>query len=206
MFKSGWRKVFEKRACWEKNSVIAQGSMPTGIGVNELSFRPIDQGNRVIIGTNVTISNLKIEFKATDSTLILGNDTKLTGNILIVGKGRTVSIGDRTTAKGVYILCRGADVTIGQDCMFSREIEVRSTDVHKIYDMTSGEHLNPARPVVIGDGVWVAARAFISKGAIVPQGSIVGAASFVNRAFDTPNVIIAGSPAKVVKTNVRWKR
>lgn len=206
MFKLGWGGVFKKRSGWKKNSVVAKGDLPTGTGVNQLSFRPQDQGNRVVIGNNVKLHSLKIHFKASDSTLILGDGVRLTGHILIVGKGRTVSIGDRTTAQGVYILCRDEDVTIGQDCMFSREIEVRSTDVHKIYDLTTGERLNGARPVVIGDGVWVAARAFISKGSRIPKGSIVGAASFVNRAFDTPNVIIAGSPAKVVKSNVRWVR
>jgi acetyltransferase-like isoleucine patch superfamily enzyme len=204
--KPSWSNVFKRMDGWEHNSVSTQGELPSGTGRNELKFRPEDTGNRVIFGKNVKLESLKIAFKGSDSTLIIGDDAKLTGHILIVGRGRTVSIGARTTAQGVYIMCREADVTIGPDCMFSREIEVRSTDVHKIYDLTTGARVNPAGPVVIGAGVWVAARAFISKGVKIPDGSIVGAASFVNRAFDEPNVIIAGTPAKVVKTNVRWER
>ena len=90
--------------------------------------------------------------------------------------------------------------------MFSREIEVRSTDVHRIFDRATGARVNPPAAVVVGSGVWVAARAFISKGSRIPDGSIVGAKSFVNNAFEEPNVIIAGTPAKVIKTNVRWER
>jgi acetyltransferase-like isoleucine patch superfamily enzyme len=200
------RLVFRKASGWENNQVTYNPDTLRGIGCNELSFRQNGCGNQVVFGSGVVLRDLKIVFKAKNSKLIIGDDVQLAGAILIVGDGRTLTIGERTTARGISILCRGADITIGTDCMFSREIEVRSTDVHKIYDCTTGEHLNPAAPTIIGRGVWVAARAFISKGAKIPDGSIVGAASFVNRAFDEPNVIIAGTPAKIVKTNVRWER
>jgi len=186
--------------------VTTRVNKPIGLGYNELTFRKNSGGNEVAFGSGVVLRDLKIVFKARNSKLIIGDDVDISGHILIVGENRTLTIGDRTTARGFTLLCRGADVTIGSDCMFSREIEVRSTDVHKIFDSSTGQHLNPAAPTVIGQGVWVAARALISKGVTIPNGAIVGASSFVNRTFDEPNVIIAGVPAKVVKKNVRWVR
>jgi acetyltransferase-like isoleucine patch superfamily enzyme len=201
-----WRFVFHRISGWGRNQITYQGIAPVGHGFNELIFNENSYDNQISFGSGVVLRSVKIVFKARNSKLIIGDDVKLTGHILFIGEGRTLTIGDRTTAQGVNILCRGADVTIGADCMLSREIEVRPTDVHKIFDRTTGERLNPPAPTVIGQGVWIAARAFISKGARIPDGSIVGASSFVNRAFDEPNVIIAGTPAKVVRTNVRWER
>jgi acetyltransferase-like isoleucine patch superfamily enzyme len=201
-----WRSVFRRMVSWEKNQVTYRGVAPVGFGINHLLFNENSYGNEVTFGSNVVLRSAKIVFKARNSKLIIGEDVKLTGHILFIGEDRTVTIGDRTTIQGANILCRGADVTIGCDCMLSREVEIRSTDVHKIYDNTTNEWLNRPASTTIGSNVWIAARAFISKGAKVPDGSIVGAASFVNRAFEEPNVIIAGTPAKVVKTNVRWER
>lgn len=175
-------------------------------GECSLSFWRESHNNTLLIGDRFIANNLKIVFKGHNCRLIIGNDVRLTGHILIVGQGREVMIGDRTTAQGVYILSRDANVTIGADCMLSREIEIRSTDVHKIYDRDSGERVNPAADVHIANNVWIAARAIVSKGASVAQGCVIGAAAFVNKAHTEEHVVLAGAPANIVKHNIRWER
>lgn len=162
--------------------------------------------NQIIIGDNFQAVNLKITFKGRNSKLIIGNNVKWSGYILIVGDNREVIIGDNSTSGSTYILSRHANVYIGQDCMLSREIEIRSSDVHKIYDINTNKRINHASDVIIEDNVWIAARSIISKGSVVPKGSVIGAASFVNKAFDEENCVLAGSPAKIVKRNIRWER
>lgn len=125
---------------------------------------------------------------------------------MIVGDNREVIIGDNSTSGSTYILSRHANVYIGQDCMLSREIEIRSSDVHKIYDKDTNKRINHASDVIIADNVWIAARFIISKGSTIPKGSVIGAASFVNKMFNEEHCVIAGSPAKVVKRNIRWER
>lgn len=176
------------------------------VGENQINFWRRSCGNKIVFGNNFYCNSLKIVFKGNNNNLIVGDNVKFTGHILIVGSNRRVEIGSDTTAQGVYILSRDEDVSIGKDCMFSREIEIRSTDVHKIYDLTTGERLNLAKKIMIGDHVWVAARVIISKGTIIPDGCVVGAASFVNKEFSISNSIIAGTPAKIVKENIRWER
>lgn len=189
-----------------RDNIVNIGDSPTYKGNNAINFWRRSGRNTIEIGDNFTCNNVKITFKGNGSKLIIGNNVRITADILIVGDNRTVIIGDNTTMQGVYILSRQTDVRIGANCMFSREIEVRSTDVHKIYDLESGEQINLPGDVAIGDSVWVAARAFISKGASIPNGCVVGGGSFVNKAFDVENAIIAGSPAKIVKRNIRWER
>ncbi|MGE0784541.1 MAG: acyltransferase [Sandaracinaceae bacterium] len=198
------------------NRFVAIGGEPrcevvVGDGVrfsrlNRIEHDPGAGGHRVEVGDGAHVQGLRIKFHGRGSRVILGAGCRWRGYIIVHGDGRTVRIGARSTAIGVYIVSRGADVTIGEDCMFSRDIEVRSTDVHPIYDRETGRRINPAAAVRIGDRVWVAADATISKGSVIPDGCVVGAKSFVNRAFDEPDCVIAGVPAKVIRKNVRWER
>jgi len=189
---------------FSENEIVS--SKIEALGNNQIKFWKKSSGNIVIFGNSFYCNNLNIVFKGSNNKLIIGDNVKFTGHILIVGSNRTVQIGNDTTAQGVYILSRDADVTIGNNCMFSREIEIRSTDVHKIYDLATGDRLNLARDINIGNNVWIAARAIISKGAIIPDGCVIGASSFVNKAFNIQNCIIAGIPAKIIKENIRWER
>jgi acetyltransferase-like isoleucine patch superfamily enzyme len=44
------------------------------------------------------------------------------------------------------------------------------------------------------------------KGSFIKDNSIIATGSVVTKAFEESNVIIAGSPAKIVKENVSWVR
>lgn len=176
------------------------------LGENTINYRFGSAGNAISIGDNFSPNNLKIVMKCHNSKLIIGDNVKFTGHILIVGNNLLVKIGHNTTVQGAYILSREKDVIIGSDCLLSRGIEIRSTDVHKVYDLDTNKRLNPAQEVVIGDKVWICARTVISKGSKIPNGSIIGILSFVNKEFTEENTIIAGIPAKIVKKNIHWKR
>ena len=53
-------------------------------------------------------------------------------------------------------------------------------------------------PITIGNGVWVAAGAFIGPGVTVGHNSVIGARAVVTK--DIPNcVVAAGNPARVIK-------
>lgn len=100
----------------------------------------------------------------------------------------------------------GGDITIGDDCMFAYNINIRTGDYHTIFDNDTGRVLNYNRDVVIGNHVWVASDVFIGKGAKISDNSVVGAHSVVTRMFEDTNVIVAGVPARIVKTGINWDR
>lgn len=58
--------------------------------------------------------------------------------------------------------------------------------------------------MIIGNNVWVGSEVTLLKGTVIPDGSVVGYGSIVTKAFDEESVIIVGSPAKIVKRNIRW--
>jgi acetyltransferase-like isoleucine patch superfamily enzyme len=65
-------------------------------------------------------------------------------------------------------------------------------------DRFETDHDGMARPVRIGDNVWIGFDAVILPGVTIGQGSIVGARSVV--AEDVPPfTVAAGNPARVIK-------
>src|SRR5690606_7167657 len=100
----------------------------------------------------------------------------------------------------------GCDVLIGSHCMLSREIEIRTSDSHSVLDRRNLKRLNMPASVTIGDHVWLGLRCIISKGATIPDDTIVGAGAFVNKPFDEPGIVLAGTPAQIVKRNITWQR
>lgn len=137
----------------------------------------------------------------------IGPSCSYRGRITVKGNGQRVVIGENTTAAGVSILAQeGCDVLIGANCMLSREIEIRTSDSHSVIDRETLRRLNTPGSVTIGSYVWVGLRAIVSKGAVIPDDSIVGAGAFVNKQFQETGVVLAGCPAKIVRNNITWKR
>lgn len=163
--------------------------------------------NHIQVGEHSKFNQFSIAIQGNDNQVILGNQVKLSGKLLIVGNNLKITIGENTTAIGLYVLARDRSVHIGKDCMISRNVEIRASDVHKIFTLDNNHQVNlPIQDIVIGDHIWIAANVTISKNVQLAPDCIIGAGSFVNSSCNEPHCILAGSPAKIVKRNVRWER
>lgn len=123
------------------------------------------------------------------------------------GNGNEICIGKNTTSENhcQIAACEGTSVTIGDECMLSHDIYIRTTDSHPICD-GSDERINPAKDVVIGSHVWLGMQALVLKGASIPDGCVVGARSVVSRGVFEKNSVVAGFPARQLKCGIVWKR
>lgn len=165
--------------------------------------------NTIIVKEKTVLKNLRIEVECNHSTILIGDSCKIMGQIrMSSGMNQSITIGDFTTFQGVYLLSmeKNSKIDIGSHCMFSRDIEVRTSDAHSVIELATGNRLNIPKNVYIGNHVWVAAKAFITKGASISHDCIVGANSFVSGVFEETNVIIAGTPAKIIKRGITWNR
>ncbi|MBF0452586.1 MAG: acyltransferase [Candidatus Magnetomorum sp.] len=106
-----------------------------------------------------------------------------------------ISIGNCCLMSPGVRIISAANIRVGNDCMFARNVSIADSDWHDVYDRVA---LGKCEPVIIKDNVWVCESAIICKGVTIGENSVVGAGSVVVR--DIPaNCIAAGNPAKKVK-------
>lgn len=117
-----------------------------------------------------------------------------------------VSIGKNSMAHGVEIRLLEDDSTveIGEDCLFSSNINIDCSDTHAIFDCNSLELLNVGKSVKIGNHVWIGKNVTVCKNTEISDNSVVGTGSIVTKKFSKPNSIIAGIPADIKKENINW--
>jgi putative colanic acid biosynthesis acetyltransferase WcaF len=87
------------------------------------------------------------------------------------------------------------------------ELKARCTIAQHVYlcagthDITTLDLPLAVGPIVIGEDVFVGARAFVMPGVVVGDGAVVGACAVVTRDVE-PWTIVAGNPAKAIKKRV----
>ncbi len=130
-----------------------------------------------------------------------------------VGENALLKIGAGFSINGNYriVVNKGTSILMGDDCMFSYDVSMRSNDGHSIFDVVSKENINSTgdvnrnRGIVLGNHVWIGERACVLYNTQIGDGSIIGAMSLVKSKIPN-NCIAAGVPAKVIKRNVAWSR
>jgi len=150
---------------------------------------------------------LQILTTGNGATVTLGQLRRAINVTLRAGENACLSIGTETSfRRNVTIQASdNCSIEIGEDCMFSSNIMVRSTDSHGIYDRTNGERINPDADIRIGPHVWIGEGCKILKGADIGEGCVIGAGSVVSGTI-APHCVAVGSPARVVRENIRWER
>ena len=93
------------------------------------------------------------------------------------------------------------NIFVGDDCMFSTDIDVNTSDSHLIFDCNTLQRVNYAKSIYIGDHVWLGKMAAVLKGSQIGSGAIVGTRSIITKKIPS-NTSWAGSPAKKRGENV----
>jgi len=135
------------------------------------SFFMLKKGKNFQVAHNVIINSLE--------HISIGDDIYIAPNCFIIG-GSKISI--------------NSTVQIGPGCVLS------STN-HQ-FDFKKKSFIKDRKEkgtLVIDCGVWIGANCTITAGSFIPQGSVVGANSMVNKKFENEQSIYGGVPAKFIK-------
>lgn len=170
-----------------------------------LNISIIGNGNSVKCGILSVYYNKQLGSNGLNIMIGRGEDELNEPGILRTANNCSLEIGNRTTLGGLLICLQddGSHIRTGEECIFSWGIDLWCTDVHTITDL-AGNSLNRAESIEIGRHVWIGKDVKIGKNTRIGSDSIVGWNSVVTRRFDEPNVIIAGSPAKIIKREINW--
>jgi maltose O-acetyltransferase len=128
----------------------------------------------------------------------IGPKTCIWGMPIIVGGGdiyRNLTIGSSTLVGiGVYFdmagpICIGDWVTLGPQIMFI-------TGAHEVLGAHQRAGAMQPKPITVGNGVWIGARALILPGVSISDGAVIAAGAVVTKDVP-PNALVAGVPAVV---------
>ncbi len=128
------------------------------------------------------------------------------GGRINVNAGAKLSLGSGYMNHDCVIDCFSF-ITIGHGVVISERVVIRDSDNHAIISTENGELKSDekpaAAPIVIQDHVWLGMNVIVLKGVTIGEGAIVAAGSVVTKDVP-PHCLVAGVPAKVVKTEVTW--
>lgn len=151
-------------------------------------------------GSMLQVSGSHVVSKCSNTKLIIGNRVMLYDrvNFYLDQPGAEIVIGDRTYINRRTEIMSKQSVTIGTGCAISWDVVISDTDYHEIAGTSS------TKPIVIGDEVWIGCKSTILKGVTIGNGAVVAAGSVVTKDV-APHTLVAGIPAKAIKSNIRWK-
>ncbi len=96
---------------------------------------------------------------------------------------------------GGYFQCDEGKITIGKGCYVAQNVGI----ITRNHNPSDPDQYMPPKDVVIGDYCWLGMNVVILPGVHLGDHTTVGAGAVVTHSFDG-NCVIAGNPAKVIKT------
>lgn len=105
-----------------------------------------------------------------------------------------LSIGDSSwIGEGVWIL-NLEPISIGHDTCISQSVFLCSGS----HNRRSPTFEFDNAPIVVGNGVWVAARATVLRGVVIGNGATIGATALVTKSIGAGSIVLAGKGSKIL--------
>jgi acetyltransferase-like isoleucine patch superfamily enzyme len=159
-------------------------------------------GKNLILEDNVSVNALSINGIIFGNHVSIARDSILFGTGVISHRGVGITIGDRTGISARAYFAGQGGITIGDDVIMGPNVQIFSEN-HNFSDIDIPIQKQGVikQPVVIGNDCWIGASTIILAGVTIGNGCVIAAGSIVNRSFPA-NSIIAGVPAKVIKSRI----
>ena len=122
------------------------------------------------------------------------------GTYICLNNKSKISLGNNFSCNANCLISSQNSIIFGDSCLLGWECTIIDDDGHKT------ESSVREKKIVIGDHVWIAAKASVLKGSKIGSGSIVGYGSIVSGDFNQKNILIVSSKTAKIKENVSWEK
>jgi len=110
--------------------------------------------------------------------------------------GVNIHLGSRAFANANCVFLDCAEIHIGDNFQAGPGVQLLTPE-HPL-DAVARRGEETARPIVIGDDVWIGGGAIVLAGVTIGDRSVIGAGTVVTK--DVPSdVVVVGNPAKIVR-------
>lgn len=111
--------------------------------------------------------------------------------------GYQTHVGARTFANWGLVALDVARITIGDDVQIGPNVQLL-TATHPLEPGPRQAKWESARPITIGNNVWLGGGVIVCPGVTIGENTVVGAGAVVTRDLP-PNVVAVGNPARVIR-------
>lgn len=111
--------------------------------------------------------------------------------------GFNIRIGDHFIGNFNLTILDEAEVVIGNHVMIGPNCSL-ITITHALDEEQRREGLMAARPITIGDDVWIAANVTVLPGVEIGEGAVIGAGSVVTKSIP-PRMLAVGNPCRPIR-------
>ena len=172
------------------------------VDVNTIIYnsKNISFGKSVTIEKNCFIDGFSSEKIIIGDCVKIGAFSTLSSTSHLSKYGKGLKIGNHSAIGQFAEFGAAGGIEIGNDVIMGSYVSFHSEN-HNFNDTTRliREQWVTSKGIIIGNNVWVGAKATFLDGCIVGNNSIVAAGAVVNGVYPD-NSIIAGVPAKVLKS------
>lgn len=146
-------------------------------------------------------------------SIYIGDRVRISGNVCLIASYKrnpdpTIVIGDEVYLGFASTLSCADKITIGNRVLIAQFASIYDNNNHPIDPAARAKNMpineEDIAPVVIEDDVWIGAHSVILKGVTVGKGAVVAMGSIVSKDVP-PMTVVAGNPARVVKTIIAGK-
>jgi acetyltransferase-like isoleucine patch superfamily enzyme len=177
--------------------------------LKNVTFDIVGDNNTIFIDKESQLNGVTFFIRGSHHNIHIGKRCKFNrgSSIWFEDNNCKLIIGDNTSVEDAHIALTepNSQIHIGYDCMLAYDIDIRSGDSHSIIELETGKRINYAKNIEIQNHVWIAAHTRILKGVTIGENSIVATGAIVTKNVRS-NSIVAGNPAKVIKTGITWDR
>lgn len=140
--------------------------------------------------------------------IVFEGTARFSPQFTLIAKDATLKIGtDFSCNNGSMIICNCA-ITLGDNCMLGRDIEIRDSDGHYIIEKYENQEIIKPneRSITIGNHVWICSHVTILKGVEIGNDCVIAHSSVCTKPIHGSGLLIGGYPAKVIRKNISWKK
>ena len=161
----------------------------------------IDGGGRLLVGLRWPsdyFARTELIVAAGARCTVDGQFKMYSGSKVIVAPGGRLQLGDGGGMNGGARIECVSEISLGSEVALGRDAVLMDSDYHGL----SGTSEAIARPITIGDHVWIGRGATVLRGVTIGDGAVIAAGAVVTKDVE-PGALVAGVPAKFVR-HVTW--
>jgi acetyltransferase-like isoleucine patch superfamily enzyme len=194
---------FYRKKIKSVNNIIIKKSRPS-----KLKLDIYGKNNHIIFEKKCKLGYITIFISGNNNKITISENCNLKKSIFwIEDNNCEIFLDQYTTIESADFAVseNNSKIFIGKDCMFSSDIKLKTGDSHSIIDVESKNRINPAGNIFIGNHCWLGQEVIILKNTRIGDNCVVGVRSILTKSYEA-NSLIVGTPAKVIKEKIDWKR